>query len=300
MKCMYHRMPGCKPGMGAEKKVKAMSMNISLNTGLPRIGAALTLVGLLFALPALSQEIKIGGTGNALGTMRLLGNAYMKVNPGAKVVVLGSIGTSGAIKAVPKRAIDIGLSSRSLSAEELSAGSVATEYARTTTVLAVSNKLKITGITRAQLADVYTGKLASWPDGTAVRPVMRQPGDDNTKQIRGLSPAVEAALVVAENRPGLNFAVIDQEAADKIESVPGAIGVTTLALIKSEERPLRALKLDGVEPTPANGASGDYPIAKRFFFITHPEPSPQVKQFMAFVASGPGREILIQAGHWIP
>jgi phosphate transport system substrate-binding protein len=253
----------------------------------------------VLASAAMADEIKIGGTGNALGTMRLLGDAFSKKYPATKVVVLSSLGSSGAIKAVPKGAIDIGLTSRALSDEE-GAGALATEYARAPTVLAVSKTSKVTAISREQIADIYTGKLANWPDGTPIRPVLRQPGDDNTKQIKSLAPAIEQALNVAEQRPGLAFAVTDQEAADKIESIPGAIGVTTVALILAEGRGLRPLKLDGVEPTTKNGSSGSYPIIKRFFFITQPAPSPAVRQFITFVKSPDGRKILTQTGHWAP
>ena len=255
---------------------------------------------ILLAPVAVAQDIKIGGTGNALGTMRLLGEAFSKDHPDMKVTVLSSLGSSGAIKAVPKGAIDIGLTSRALSDEERAIGSVATEYARCPTVLAVSTKSSVTAITREQIAAIYTGKLATWPDGTPIRPVLRQPGDDNTKQLKSLSPAIAEAVGVADRREGLAFAVIDQEAADKIESIPGAIGVTSLALIQSEGRQLRALTLDGVEPTVENGASGDYPLFKRFFFITKQKPSAAAAQFMAFVGSPAGREILTNTGHWLP
>jgi phosphate transport system substrate-binding protein len=253
----------------------------------------------VLAAVAMADEIKIGGTGNALGTARMLGEAFSKKYPSTKVMVLSSLGSSGAIKAVPKAAIDIGLTSRALTDDE-TAGALATEYARAPTVLAVSTKSKVTAISREQIADIYTGKLVNWPDGTPVRPVLRQPGDDNTKQIKSLSPAIEQALNVAEQRPGLAFAVTDQEAADKIENIPGAIGVTTVALILSEGRRLRPLKLDGVEPTTKAASSGSYPIIKRFFFITQPVPSPAVQQFIAFVKSPDGNRILTQTGHWTP
>lgn len=265
-----------------------------------RTSGTLAAICALLACTAMAEEIKIGGTGNALGTMHLLGKAFSKKYPDINVTVLSSIGSSGAIKAVPKGGVDIGLISRVLSDDERTAGAVATEYARTPTVLAVSTKSKVTAITRDQIADLYTGKLAKWPDGTPVRPVLRQPGDDNTKQLKNLSPAIEKALSDAEQRRGLSYAVIDQEAADKIESIPGAIGVTTLALILSEGRALRPLKLDAIDPTVKNGASGDYPIVKRFFFVTRPAPSAAVQKFTAFVNSPPGREILAKTGHWVP
>lgn len=260
----------------------------------------LAAIGIVRPLTATAEEIKIGGTGNALGTMRLLGEAFSKTHPDIKVTVLSSLGSSGAVKAVPRGAIAIGLTSRALSDEERATGTVATEYARTATVFAVSTKSKVSEITREQVADVYSGKLADWPDGTPVRPVLRQPGDDNTKQVRSLSPAIEKALDIAEQRPGLAFAVTDQEAADKMESTPGAIGVTTLALIKSEGRSLRALKLDGAEPTEKNAISGHYPIIKSFFMITQPTPSAAVQEFIAFVKSPAGVDVLKQNEHWIP
>ncbi len=180
------------------------------------------------------------------------------------------------------------------------ADEVALEYARTPTVFAVSTKTRATAISVQQVADIYTGKLERWPDGTLIRPILRQPGDDNTRQIRSLSPLVDKAVEVAAQRPGLAFAFNDQEAADQIEKIPGALGVTTQALIRSENRSLRALSLDGVEPSIENIASGKYPIIKNFFMITKSATSPAVQQFMAFVRSPEGRQILEQTGHWVP
>lgn len=261
--------------------------------------AAALCIGLA-STAAPAEELKIGGTGNALGTMQRLADAFVQQNPEMKVTVLPSLGSSGAIKAVPQGAIDIGLSSRPLTDEERQRGAISVEYARTPLVFAVPTASKVTAVTIEQIADIYAGRLMNWPDGGPPRPVLRQPGDDNTRQVRNISPALDQAITVAEQRSGLPFAVTDQDAADKIGSIPGAIGVTTLALILSENRPLRPLQLDGVEPTAANAASGRYPHHKRLFLITLAEPSATVQRFTAFMRSPPGREILTDTGHWIP
>ena len=262
---------------------------------------AIASTAMLFAgEAAAAEEIKIGGTGNALGTMRLLGDAFGKQNPDMKVTVLPSVGTSGAVKAVPKGALDIGLSSRPLTEEERKLGMIAVEYARTPLVFAVSTKTQVRALTLDQIADIYSGKMVNWPDGSQIRPVLRQVGDDNTRQIKHMSPALDKALSAAEQRPGMPFATTDQEAADKTESIPGALGVTTLSLINSENRQLRALTLNGVEPTVSNVASGKYPHVKRFFLITRSDQSAAVKRFIAFMQSPAGREILIRAGNSIP
>ena len=85
-----------------------------------------------------------------------------------------------------------------------------------------------------------------------------------------------------------------------METVPGALGVTTLALIVSEHRPLRPLTLNGVEATVGNGASGKYSHAKPYYLLTRADSSPAVKQFIAFMQSPAGRDILIRNGNWIP
>ena len=261
---------------------------------------ALALMGVVQACSGHAEELKLGGTGNALGTMRLMALAYNAKNPGTQVSILSSLGSSGAIKAVPKGGIDIGVSSRQLTEAERATGILETEYARTPLVLAVATQSKATRISSAQIADIYSGKLTHWPDGGLIRPVLRQPADENTKQLKSLSPLIEQAVTAADTRDGMAFAFTDQEAADKMERIAGSIGLTTLALIKSEDRSLRALQLDAIDPTVNNGASGKYPLVKRFYFVTPQTPTAAVQKFMAFVSSPAGRKILLQNGHWIP
>src|SRR5512135_2498650 len=99
-------------------------------------------IAIFFALPLFlnfcaapaahaAEAIKIGGVGGALRTMKMLASAFERSHPGIKVEVLSSIGTSGALKAVPDGAIDIGLLGVSWNKEELPAGTTATKYART-------------------------------------------------------------------------------------------------------------------------------------------------------------------------
>jgi len=267
---------------------------------LHRLAFMLLIFGLIYPATGISAEIRIGGTGNALGTMLLLGEAFSKSRPDTKVTILPSIGTSGAVKAAAKGSIEIGLSSRLLTGEESATGLVSLEYATSPTVFAVHAKNKTTTLSRQQIADIYAGKMTSWSDGSTIRPILRQPGDDNTRQIKGLSAEIEKSLIAAENRQGMAFAVTDQEAADKIESIQGGFGVTTLALILSEKRNLRALAIDNVEPTPQNAISGRYPLLKRFYLVLPKEVPPATREFAAFVKSPEGKKILEQNGHAIP
>lgn len=257
---------------------------------------SLAFAGNVFA----AGEVRIGGTGSALGAMRMVGDAFNKQHPEIKVVVLSSLGTSGAIKAVPKGQLDMGLSARPLSEEEGKLGALSVEYARTPLVFAVAPKSPIKALTLAQMADIYSGKTSEWAGGATIRPILRQAGDDTTRQLRAMSRDMDAGLTVAEQRPGLPFATTDQETADQAESIPGAIGVMTLSLILSEDRELRAVTIDGVDASVANARTGKYPHVKRCFVITRRDPSAETRLFMSFLESSAGREVLMRTGHWIP
>ena len=266
-----------------------------------RLSKNISFLALILALalpfPTLAAEIHIGGTGNALGTMKLLARAYNKTHTDNKIVVLESLGSTGGIRAVSNGAIQIGLSARPLKEEQAKLGLRAIEYARAPTVFAVNFKNKRTNITVKEILAIYRGQLTHWEDGTLIRPILRQPGEDNTKQVIQLDPDMKQALQQAEKRPGLPFAVTDQDTANKMERIPGSIGVTTLPLILSEKRALHALALDGIPPTPENIAAGRYPMLKHFYYVLPKQASPATMHFIHFLKSHPGQRILRQNGH---
>ncbi len=97
--------------------------------------------------------------------------------------------------------------------------------------------------------------------------------------------------VVAEKRI-VPVAYTDQEAADMVDTIPGAIGPNSLSLILAERRPIRALALDGVAATIETIRDGTYDLTKTFYFVTRPEADPAARVFLDFAASAEGRAIL--------
>jgi phosphate transport system substrate-binding protein len=246
-----------------------------------------------------AEDIKIGGTGAALGTMQLLAEAYAKSHPNTKITVLPSLGSGGGIKAVLSGVLQIGLSARPLTEDEVKAGAVGVEYGRTPLVFATSATTKTGGLTTQNLVDIYSGKTEQWPDGAKIRLVLRPIGDSDSELINNLSPAMRETTRAAEQRRGMSFAVTDQVAANNIEKTPGALGPSTLALILSENRQIKALMLNGIAPSAKSIADGSYPMYKQLLLITGPKTLPTAHEFVSFVRSAAGREILLQTGHWV-
>ena len=244
---------------------------------------------------AVAEAIRISGTGGAIGTMRILGEAFGKNNPWIRVEILPAMGSSGSIRAVGAGRLDVGLTGRTLSGEERKQGLVETRYARTPFVFCVNNSLKMTGMTLEGVAEIYGGRR-DWENGKRIRLVLRPPEDSDIPVLKRMSPAMSAAIDVAMRRKGMIVATTDDDAANAIESVPGAFGGTTLSLVVSEKRALRVLALDGVVPSVKAMADRSYPYSKTFFMVTKKNPPPSVRRFIDFVFSSEGAAILAKNG----
>ena len=220
--------------------------------------AVAVLVVLLVSGPrsAVAETIRISGTGGAIGTMRILGEAFRKIHPGIRVDILSGMGSSGGIMAALAGRLDIGLSAQRLSDEERAQGLLETRYARTPLVFAVNDSLKLSGLTMEGVAAIYAGKR-DWENGKRIRLVLRPPEDSDIPALKGMSPEMSAAVDIALRRKGMIMATTDHDAVDAIETVPSAFGGTTLALILSEKRALRVLALDG-----SCRASGPWPTGR--------------------------------------
>lgn len=254
------------------------------------------LLGLSFAtFPAVADTVKTGGTGSGLGVMKVLAEAYQASRPDTRIMIVPSLGSSGGIKATAAGVLDIGLSGRPLKPAERGLPLTEREVARTPLVLA--SMRAHSGFTPQDIARIFEGTLNTWPDGSALRPVLRPESDSETQLLRAISPAIDRALTLAHARPGVHVAVTDQDSADAIEQIPGALGTTTLALILSEKRRIKALPLNGVAPSVPALASGNYPYYKPLYVVMPHNPSEAARDFVAFILSGQGARILADKGY---
>jgi len=250
-------------------------------------------------------ELKIGGGGTDLGTIKLLAKEFSAKYADIQIRLVPNLGSSGGVKAVADGAINLAFISRPLNAAEALLGLSAIEYARTPFVFAVAANANLSEITRHEVAAIYAGKQASWPDGSLVRIVLRPRNDSDTQLLKSISSEIRQGVLAAESRPGVKLALTDQGAADDLEKIPGAIGTTTLALLLSEDRRLKSLRFDGKAPAVGNRAAGDYPFFKQLFLVADKQHIEKrntvaIERFIAFVLSPAGKKILLSTGHLLP
>jgi phosphate transport system substrate-binding protein len=266
-----------------------------------RLPAPLAVLLVVAAPAAYGEEVvRASGTGTALGAMRRLGADFAAANPGLRVEVLPSIGTSGSLHALAQGALDLALAGRPLEPAEAALGLEAVPYARTPFIFAVGPQVGVTGITASDLARIYRGELTTWPNGQRVRVVLRPRTDVDSAILRGISPEIAAAIELAQKREGLLVGVTNQDCDEIVARTPGAIGPTSLTQILTETSPPTALAWNGAAPTVRNLASGGYPLAKTLFAVHRASPSPAVRRFLEFLASPQARRILEETGNAPP
>lgn len=245
-----------------------------------------------------AETLLIGGSGTDLGTFRLLASAYQNHHPEVTFRVLDSLGSGGGLKALKKNRISIALLSRAPKPHERYVTMKTMHYAYTPMVMAVSRMSNIETIQSEDVFNIYIGQMKKWSDGRVVRPVFRPITDSDTRLLLDHIGDCESCLRKGLQRHGIPIARSDQESADMIARIPGAIGTSTLSLILSENRPLKALRLDGVEPSAENIINQTYPMYKDLYLaFMQDSASDHIFKFVEFIYSDEGKAILKKTGH---
>lgn len=261
--------------------------------------AATTLMSAFAVSPSMAETIRVGGTGAALGTMRLLGDAFAKERPEHVVVVLPSLGSSGGIKALLGGAVEIAVSGRDVKPEEREGRVNAIKYGTTPFVFSAHREAPDLQLTKQSIADIYSGKTQNWSNGNPIRLVMRPKTESDTALLRKMSPAIDSAVAQALEKPGMVTAITDTDTADQIEKFPNSFGTATLALILSESRALKVFPVEGVMPAARTLSDGTYPYYKDCFIVMSAKPSSGTQQFVEFMSTPKGRDILQKTGHQV-
>ena len=238
----------------------------------------------ILSAPTFAETFTVGGVGSLTPIIKLLGAEYAKKHPGFDFrVIEPPMGSKGGIRALAAGKIDIAVSGRSVNPDETG---VAKAWLQTPLVLATAGG-KSKGLTLAQIADIYAGRKTGWDDNTSIRLVLRGDQETETKVLRGMSPAIDAAVTEALKRPGLPTAENDIEALELLGKMPGSLGTTNLGLIKASAARVTALPIEGVVPSGKRMEDGSYPWRRQFYLITPTSPSPALAAFATWLNSPP-------------
>ncbi|MCP5267762.1 MAG: substrate-binding domain-containing protein [Zoogloeaceae bacterium] len=257
----------------------------------------LSSLALLLSVPIQATEtLRIGGTGSGTALLKLLTKEYLQQYPERRIeLILPTLGSSGGLRALAAGKIDIAISGRPPRADE---GQFKTlPFARTPLLFASDPARNASDFSLADIADIYAGRRTDWPDGSPIRLVLRSAFESDTITLRQTSKEMDAAMTQAlQNRAG-PIGENDLDTVALIGKLPGALGPTTLGLIRVLDTRLSIHSIHGVPPTVENMLAGRYPLSKRLYLNTRQQQDLATTDFIAFLNSPRMRERLLQLGH---
>ncbi len=245
------------------------------------------------------ETLTVGGTGSALGTIKILGEAFEKLHPGIKVNILPSLGSSGAVDAISKKAIDLAVVSRGLKPTEEKADFSVITYGRTPFVFVANKDVHVSGVTTHDVVSIYRGGMKNWPDGKRIRIRLRPAWDTETLILKSMSPELSQAVDIALADHEAAIGLTSQDNADNVEKTQGAFGYCTLAQAISEKRQVKVLAYNGISPSPKNLFNKTYGPSVPLIIVTYRNASAAVQKFTQFLFSAKGLKIMEDTGHLV-
>lgn len=240
----------------------------------------------------LSGSISMVGSTSMEKFANALSEAFMEKYP--KVTVTAEfVGSGAGIEAVSNGTADIGNSSRNLKDEEKAKGVAENIVAIDGIAVVVDPANTVEDLTKDQLTSIYDGTVTNWKDvGGNDAPIVvvgREAGS-------GTRGAFEELLKLEDACKYSNELDSTGAVMAKVASTPSSIGYVSLDVLDDT---VKALKLDGAEPTEENIKAGKYFLSRPFVMATKGEISEQsdlVKALFDFIYSDEGSELVKSVG----
>ena len=240
----------------------------------------------------LSGSLSLAGSTSMEKLCEALKESFMEKNPGVTVTVEYT-GSGSGIESVTAGSVDIGDSSRALTDDEKANGVEENIVAIDGIAVVVDPANTVEDLTKDQLTSIYDGTVTNWKDvGGNDAPIVvvgREAGS-------GTRGAFEELLKLEDACKYSNELDSTGAVMAKVASTPGSIGYVSLDVLDDT---VKALKLDGAEPTEENIKAGKYFLSRPFVMATKGEISEQsdlVKALFDFIYSDEGSELVKSVG----
>lgn len=240
------------------------------------------------------KTLTIGGSTSVQPLAEELAKKYSDKNPGVQIDIQGG-GSGVGIKSAIDGVVDIGMSSRDLKTEEASLKEFKIAIDGIAVILNPANKVK--DISKEQLMQIYTGAITNWKDvgGTdaAITVVTREEGSGTRGafieltgiEVKDGDKKVDKTIAAAITQ-GSTGAVITTVSQD-----PNAIGYASFGAVKGKTE-VTMISVNGIQISEESIYAKTYVISRPFLFLTKAEPTGLAKDFIDFILSQEGQEIV--------
>lgn len=243
------------------------------------------------------SKIIIKGSTTVLPITMKAVEAYKKIKPQVSISVEGS-GSGNGINALLDGSTDLANSSREMKKEEYAKAEKAgqkikeIEIALDMVIPVVHPSNPIKNLSKDQLKAIYTGAVTNWKDlggkDEKIVVVSRETSSGTyeywNEDVLKKADVRKDSLIQASNGAVVNVIANNKK----------AIGYIGFGYVNKS---VKALKVDDIEPTLANGKTKKFPISRNLYvYVNEKKYNQASKDFIAYLLSPAGQKIVSQAG----
>ncbi len=253
----------------------------------------------LSAAPAGAQKNIVLDGSTTVGPIAKAFSDYYKEKSGVGATISES-GSGNGVKSLINGACDIANMSRFMKESEFKTCvekgilPVAHVVAFDGLAVVVNPANKVSALTDAQIADIYTGKITNWKqlggDDAEIVVISR---DTNSGTYETFNELILRKKAVVK---GAEYVGSNGQAKTRVASTKNAIAYVGLGFVDDT---VKTLSVDGILPSAKTIVSGKYPIARPLFMFTngYPKMGSAVYDFVTLHLTEEGREIVKDLGY---
>ena len=243
----------------------------------------------------LSENITVNGSTSVQPLAEELAKIFKTKNPDVALDIQGG-GSGVGVKSAMDGVVDIGMASRELKTDEKSLKEFKIAVDGIAVILNPANG--VSDLSVEQIFKIYTGEITDWKDvgGTEgkITVVTREEGSGTRGafiELTGIETDEGDKTITSAITQGSTGAVMTTVSGD-----PNAIGYASFGSAK-DKTDIKMISVDGKACTEENLNSGDYKISRPFLMLTNAEPAGLAKDFLDFVLSPEGQEVVVEHGY---
>ena len=211
----------------------------------------------------MSGSIKISGSTTVKPVMDIVTDELIAMNGGKLTISVAGGGSGTGVNDANSGAVNIGMSSRDLTADEINGGLAPVAVANDAIAIIVHPSNSVTGLTTEQAAKIFLGEIKDWSEvGGKSAPILVQTRETGSGTLSTLEELLlDKQNVVGAATPHASATLLKQAVA----RAENAIGFDSLGFV---DNTVKKLSLSGVTPTDATAKDGSYPLSRQLFLLT--------------------------------
>ncbi|MBY3618066.1 hypothetical protein HGO21_00750 [Acinetobacter sp. CUI P1] len=176
-----------------------------------------------------------------------------------------------------------------------------TPVGREAFVFFVNKRNDVTGLSTAQLKDIYAGKITNWKDvggaNNHIRAFQRPEDSGSQTMLQKFMGDTTLMTPPKEDVADIMSGIIKQ--TSNYRNYKNALGYSFLfyASEMNQSGEIALLAIDGVKPDKESIRSGQYPLATEFYAVTAGSDNPNIQPFLDWIQSAQGQELVEKTGY---